>query len=43
MLTLEIELTLSTELDLPKYDSYEELRTRCLTAINLGAEYFGFA
>ena len=32
-----------TELDLPEYESYETLRSRLLTAITTGSEYFGFA
>jgi E3 ubiquitin-protein ligase HUWE1 len=36
-------LTLSLELDLPEYESYEILRQQILTAITAGSEYFGFA
>lgn len=35
--------TLSTELDLPEYDSYEALRHQLYTAMTAGSEYFGFA
>lgn len=33
----------STELDLPEYESYEDLRQRLYTAMTAGSEYFGFA
>ena len=33
----------STELDLPEYDSYEQLRKSLYTAMTAGNEYFGFA
>lgn len=32
-----------TELDLPEYESYEDLRQRLYTAVTAGSEYFGFA
>lgn len=32
-----------TELDLPEYESYEDLRQRLYTAMTAGSEYFGFA
>lgn len=38
-----VKLTLSAELDLPEYDSYEALRERLYTAMTAGGEYFGFA
>ena len=31
------------ELDLPEYESYEDLRSRLYTAMTAGSEYFGFA
>jgi len=31
------------ELDLPEYDSYEQLRKSLYTAMTAGSEYFGFA
>jgi E3 ubiquitin-protein ligase HUWE1 len=36
-------LTCDTELDLPEYENYEQLRQQLLTAITTGSEYFGFA
>lgn len=36
-------LILFTELDLPEYESYEDLRQRLYTAMTAGSEYFGFA
>lgn len=36
-------LILFSELDLPEYDSYEDLRQRVYKAITAGSEYFGFA
>ena len=36
-------LTEFTELDLPEYESYEDLRYRLYTAMTAGSEYFGFA
>lgn len=36
-------LTYDTELDLPEYDSYEQLRQQVYTAMTAGSEYFGFA
>lgn len=36
-------LTILIELDLPEYESYEQLRSRLLQAITAGADYFGFA
>lgn len=33
----------TTELDLPEYDSYEQLRQQVYTAMTAGSEYFGFA
>ena len=36
-------LTLRSQLDLPQYTSREQLRDKLLTAINEGAEGFGFA
>ena len=36
-------LTLSLELDLPEYESYEALRQQVYTAMTAGSEYFGFA
>jgi E3 ubiquitin-protein ligase HUWE1 len=38
-----IELTLFAELDLPEYESYEDLRKQLYTAMTAGGEYFGFA
>jgi len=35
--------TCFNQLDLPQYDSYERLRAQLLTAMNEGAEGFGFA
>lgn len=37
------EFTLSSQLDLPQYTTREQLRDKLLTAINEGAEGFGFA
>lgn len=34
---------MSTELDLPEYDSYDALRSQVLKAITQGSDYFGFA
>jgi E3 ubiquitin-protein ligase HUWE1 len=31
------------ELDLPEYESYEDLRKQLYTAMTAGSEYFGFA
>lgn len=31
------------ELDLPEYDTYEDLRQRLYTAMTTGSGYFGFA
>ena len=36
-------LTFLAELDLPEYDSYEQLRQQVYTAMTAGSEYFGFA
>lgn len=36
-------LILFAELDLPEYESYEDLRQRLYTAMTAGSEYFGFA
>lgn len=36
-------LTCPLELDLPEYDSYEQLRKQLYTAMTAGSEYFGFA
>jgi len=35
--------TCFNQLDLPCYESYDELRKQLLTAITAGGEYFGFA
>ncbi|KAL8736491.1 MAG: hypothetical protein Q9166_000283 [cf. Caloplaca sp. 2 TL-2023] len=35
--------TCFNQLDLPEYDSYEQLRHQLYTAITAGSEYFGFA
>ena len=35
--------TCFNQLDLPAYDNQEMLKTQLMTAINLGADYFGFA
>ncbi|RMZ82489.1 hypothetical protein DV737_g2008, partial [Chaetothyriales sp. CBS 132003] len=35
--------TCFNQLDLPAYDNQETLKTNLMTAINLGADYFGFA
>ncbi|KAJ6260137.1 E3 ubiquitin-protein ligase [Drechslerella dactyloides] len=35
--------TCFNQIDLPEYESYEQLRKNLLTAITAGAEYFGFA
>ena len=35
--------TCFNQLDLPAYDNQETLKTSLMTAINLGADYFGFA
>jgi len=35
--------TCFNQLDLPAYDDYETLKSSLMTAINLGADYFGFA
>ncbi|CAG8983041.1 hypothetical protein HYALB_00006069 [Hymenoscyphus albidus] len=35
--------TCFNQLDLPEYESYEQLRQQVLTAITAGSEYFGFA
>ncbi|RVX75705.1 hypothetical protein B0A52_00061 [Exophiala mesophila] len=35
--------TCFNQLDLPAYDDYDTLRSSLMTAINLGADYFGFA
>lgn len=35
--------TCFNQIDLPEYDSYEQLRTALLTAITMGTEGFGFA
>lgn len=35
--------TCFNQLDLPAYDNQETLKTNIMTAINLGADYFGFA
>jgi E3 ubiquitin-protein ligase HUWE1 len=32
-----------TELDLPEYETYEDLRKALFTAMTAGGEYFGFA
>lgn len=40
---LNTNLFLSTELDLPEYESYDVLRSRVLKAITAGSDYFGFA
>lgn len=34
---------ISSELDLPEYESYEILRQQVYTAMTAGSEYFGFA
>lgn len=31
------------ELDLPEYESYEDLRSRLYKAMTAGGDYFGFA
>ena len=36
-------LTVTLELDLPEYESYEALRQQVYTAMTAGSEYFGFA
>ena len=36
-------LTYETELDLPEYETYEDLRKQLHTAMTAGGEYFGFA
>jgi hypothetical protein len=33
----------ATELDLPEYETYEDLRKALYTAMTAGGEYFGFA
>ncbi|KAL9583545.1 MAG: hypothetical protein Q9203_005037 [Teloschistes exilis] len=35
--------TCFNQLDLPEYDSYEQLRQQVYTAVTAGSEYFGFA
>lgn len=35
--------TCFNQLDLPTYDDYETLKSNLMKAINLGADYFGFA
>lgn len=35
--------TCFNQLDLPSYDDYDTLKSNLMTAINLGADYFGFA
>ena len=35
--------TCFNQLDLPAFDNQEMLKTQLMTAINLGADYFGFA
>jgi E3 ubiquitin-protein ligase HUWE1 len=35
--------TCFNQIDLPEYDSYEQLRSALLTAITMGTEGFGFA
>lgn len=35
--------TCFNQLDLPAYDDYDTLKSNLMTAINLGADYFGFA
>ncbi|KAK5053102.1 hypothetical protein LTR84_002076 [Exophiala bonariae] len=35
--------TCFNQLDLPSYDDYDTLKSSLMTAINLGADYFGFA
>lgn len=35
--------TCFNQLDLPAYDDYDTLKSSLMTAINLGADYFGFA
>jgi E3 ubiquitin-protein ligase HUWE1 len=35
--------TCFNQLDLPAYDDYDTLKNNLMTAINLGADYFGFA
>ncbi|KAJ5449140.1 E3 ubiquitin ligase domain of unknown function DUF908 [Penicillium cf. griseofulvum] len=35
--------TCFNQLDLPEYESYEDLRQRLYTAVTAGSEYFGFA
>jgi E3 ubiquitin-protein ligase HUWE1 len=34
---------MAAELDLPEYESYEDLRKQLYTAMTAGGEYFGFA
>jgi E3 ubiquitin-protein ligase HUWE1 len=38
-----IDANTMTELDLPEYESYEDLRKALYTAMTAGGEYFGFA
>jgi E3 ubiquitin-protein ligase HUWE1 len=40
---LEAEANDGTELDLPEYETYEDLRKALYTAMTAGGEYFGFA
>ena len=39
----EAEANDGTELDLPEYETYEDLRKALYTAMTAGGEYFGFA
>lgn len=43
LLSLGPMLIWVTELDLPEYDSYEQLRQQVYTAMTAGSDYFGFA
>lgn len=42
-LKLSANESLSSELDLPEYESYDILRQQVYTAMTAGSEYFGFA
>lgn len=38
-----LDANTSPELDLPEYETYEQLRHQMYTAMTQGSEYFGFA
>jgi hypothetical protein len=40
---LEMLTFVFAELDLPEYETYEQLRHQMYTAMTQGSEYFGFA